>query len=126
MSSVQDEQQDRRFVLLTKGDNSPLDDTSFYPPGTAYLARDDIVEVVKRYVPFVGWITIWLAESVWMRRAFWAGLTVMVVMSNCIKESEAKESSNPLASVHIRCFTTLRISLSYDGFPKLFDSFAHC
>ena len=68
------------YSWLTKGDNNLLDDTSIYPPGIPYLKRENIVGVVKWYVPFIGWIVIFVSENIWMKWILWTGLSTLVIM----------------------------------------------
>lgn len=55
--------------LLTKGDNNMADDTELYARGQDYLERKDIIGSVVAYIPFVGYVTIMLAENPWMKTA---------------------------------------------------------
>lgn len=50
-------------LILTKGDNNPVDDTTMYSEGQAYLRRDEIIGFVRGYVPFLGWIVIILQDT---------------------------------------------------------------
>ena len=40
---------------------------SLYPPGQAYVAREEIVGLVRGYLPCVGWATIALSEYPWLK-----------------------------------------------------------
>ncbi|KAJ5975806.1 hypothetical protein N7481_009513 [Penicillium waksmanii] len=53
--------------ILTKGDNNPVHDRSLYPPGQSFVARKEIVGLVKGYLPFAGWFTIALSEYPWLK-----------------------------------------------------------
>ena len=44
-----------------------LDDTSLYPAGQSYVLREDIVGLVRGYVPYLGWFTIALTEYPWLK-----------------------------------------------------------
>ncbi|KAJ6098405.1 signal peptidase complex catalytic subunit SEC11 [Penicillium canescens] len=57
----------RRQYILTKGDNNPTHDMSLYPLGQAYVAREEIVGLVRGYLPCVGWATIALSEYPWLK-----------------------------------------------------------
>ncbi|KEQ92978.1 hypothetical protein AUEXF2481DRAFT_100186 [Aureobasidium subglaciale EXF-2481] len=66
--------------LLTKGDNNAADDTELYARGQDFLTRKtDVVGSVVGYVPFVGYVTILLAEYPWLKTVMLAfmGLTVV-------------------------------------------------
>lgn len=58
-----------RYGFLTKGDNSPLDDTVLYPLGQRYLFRRDIVGSVKGYVPYVGRLALLFEDTPWVKQA---------------------------------------------------------
>jgi signal peptidase len=53
--------------ILTKGDNNPTHDRSLYPLGQEYVAREEIVGLVRWYLPCVGWATIALSEYPWLK-----------------------------------------------------------
>ncbi|KAG9577138.1 signal peptidase I, partial [Aureobasidium melanogenum] len=66
--------------LLTKGDNNAADDTELYARGQDFLNRKtDVIGSVVGYVPFVGYVTILLAEYPWLKTVMLAfmGLTVV-------------------------------------------------
>jgi len=66
--------------LLTKGDNNAADDTELYARGQDFLNRKtDVVGSVVGYIPFVGYVTILLAEYPWLKTVMLAfmGLTVV-------------------------------------------------
>ena len=43
---------------MTKGDNNAVDDTGLFPIGQPLVDRDEIIGVVKGFVPCLGWIAI--------------------------------------------------------------------
>ncbi|PVI01092.1 putative signal peptidase I [Periconia macrospinosa] len=53
--------------VLTKGDNSPIDDVALYPWGQKFVYREQIIGVVKWYVPWLGWPAIWLQETPYLK-----------------------------------------------------------
>ena len=55
------------FGFLTKGDNSPLDDTVLYPRGHRYLFRRDIVGSVKGYIPYIGQLALVFGDFLWLK-----------------------------------------------------------
>lgn len=57
----------RRQLIVTKGDNNAFDDVSLYPPGRAFIFRDEVVGLVRGYVPFLGWMVIGLQEVLWVK-----------------------------------------------------------
>ena len=58
---------DPRQLIVTKGDNNEFDDVSLYPQGRAFISRDEVVGLVRGYVPFLGWVVIALQEVVWVK-----------------------------------------------------------
>lgn len=55
---------DKKQLLLTKGDNNPMDDLDLYSHRQLYLDREgEIVGSVKAYVPKIGYSTILLTEK---------------------------------------------------------------
>lgn len=55
---------DKKQLLLTKGDNNPVDDLGLYNYNQNYLDKQkDIVGTVKGYFPKVGYVTILLTEN---------------------------------------------------------------
>ncbi|KAF7590289.1 hypothetical protein BBP40_003026 [Aspergillus hancockii] len=52
-----------RQLIMTKGDNNAVDDTPLYPEGQSFVYRENVVGLVRGYVPCVGWISLWLKES---------------------------------------------------------------
>lgn len=55
---------DNKQLLLTKGDNNPMDDLDLYAYKQMYLDRDsEILGTVKGYIPKVGYATILLTEN---------------------------------------------------------------
>ncbi|GAO18716.1 uncharacterized protein UV8b_00019 [Ustilaginoidea virens] len=65
--------------LLTKGDNNNADDTDLYARGQDYLERQDIIGSVVGYFPFVGYVTILLAEHPWLKTVM-LGIMGLLVM----------------------------------------------
>lgn len=57
------------YGFLTKGDNSPLDDTVLYHLGQRRLFRGDIVGSVKGYIPYVGQLALLFGIFPWLKQA---------------------------------------------------------
>lgn len=53
--------------LLTKGDNNAHDDRVLYGSNRLWLERHNVVGVVKVGVPYVGYLSVWLSEFVWLK-----------------------------------------------------------
>ena len=51
------------MFVLTKGDNNPGDDRILYNPGQNFVAPEDIIGRANSYVPYIGWMTVWLMEN---------------------------------------------------------------
>ena len=68
-SSSLDESNHETYGFLTKGDNSPLDDTVLYPLTQRYLYRSDIVGSVKGYIPYLGQLALLLSDFLWLKQA---------------------------------------------------------
>ncbi|BCS29264.1 uncharacterized protein APUU_70834S [Aspergillus puulaauensis] len=49
-------------LILTKGDNNPIDDTVMYPGSQGFLDRGQVLGFVRGYVPFIGWVVIAVQE----------------------------------------------------------------
>jgi signal peptidase len=56
-------------LILTKGDNNLIDDTTLYPEGQDYLPRNQILGFVRGYIPFIGWSVIVLQDPTRLREA---------------------------------------------------------
>lgn len=57
-------QKTNKQLLLTKGDNNPMDDLDLYAHKQMYLERNgEVVGSVKGYIPLVGYVTILLTEN---------------------------------------------------------------
>jgi signal peptidase len=66
--------------LLTKGDNNAGDDTELYAKDQDYLERKDIIGSVVAYMPFVGYVTIMLAEHPWLKTVMLGMMGLFVVL----------------------------------------------
>lgn len=42
-------------------------DVPLYPPGKEFVSRDEVVGLVRGYVPLLGWMVIALQESIWIK-----------------------------------------------------------
>ncbi|KAJ5338658.1 Signal peptidase I [Penicillium brevicompactum] len=67
----------RRQFTLTKGDNNDGDDAPLYPPGQLMVGREEVVGLVKGYLPYVGWLSIGLQESPLVTGALVGGLLLL-------------------------------------------------
>ncbi|KAK6197934.1 signal sequence processing protein [Scheffersomyces amazonensis] len=55
-------------LLLTKGDNNPVDDLGLYAKKQMYLnQKTDLVGTVKAYLPKLGYVTILISENVYFK-----------------------------------------------------------
>ena len=68
---------DGMYGFLTKGDNSPFDDTMLYPLQQRYLSRSDIVGSVRGHIPYVGQLTLLLGDVPCLKQALLVVSTVL-------------------------------------------------
>ncbi|KAK4175527.1 putative signal peptidase complex catalytic subunit SEC11C [Triangularia setosa] len=63
-------------LLLTKGDNNELNDLvgMMYSDGQEYISQRDIVGFVRGYIPFLGWVVIFLQEPIRVIEGVWSHL----------------------------------------------------
>lgn len=54
---------DNKLLILTKGDNNMLDDTSLYGTAGEWIEEDRIIGKSYAYVPRLGYLTILLSET---------------------------------------------------------------
>lgn len=74
---------DKKQLLLTKGDNNPLDDLDLYAYKQMYLDREaEVVGSVKGYFPIVGYITILITENQTFKYALLAILGISSLLQN--------------------------------------------
>ncbi|KAK7470127.1 Signal peptidase complex catalytic subunit [Stygiomarasmius scandens] len=57
--------------MLTKGDNNPVDDLDLYE-GLEWLEKKHIVGKVSGYIPYVGYITIYLVSARSIEARLWS------------------------------------------------------
>ncbi|KAK2750562.1 Signal peptidase complex catalytic subunit SEC11-like protein 2 [Colletotrichum kahawae] len=48
----------RERLILTKGDNNEINDVAIYPFGQTHVRQDQVVGLVRGYIPYVGQLTI--------------------------------------------------------------------
>ena len=48
---------------MTKGDNNEINDIPLYPQGRSSVYREEVIGVVRGYVPYVGRITLMMKEN---------------------------------------------------------------
>ena len=53
----------RRQLILTKGDNNEVEDTPLYPAERSSVYREEVVGLVRGYIPYIGWPILALKES---------------------------------------------------------------
>ncbi|KAJ7628622.1 putative signal peptidase [Roridomyces roridus] len=63
-------------LLLTKGDNNPVDDTQLYG-GLEYLERKHIVGKVRGFLPYIGYVTIAMNDFPRLKYALLGGLGLL-------------------------------------------------
>lgn len=68
--------------LLTKGDNNSEDDISLYAPGQSYLERrEDVVGIVKGFMPLVGMVTLAMNDYPWLRYILLGGMGLTALIN---------------------------------------------
>lgn len=65
---------------MTKGDNNNITDLVLYPPGQTYVHREQIVGLVKGYIPCVGRITIAFRDTPWLKLLAIIGALLLSVL----------------------------------------------
>lgn len=70
-------------LLLTKGDNNPVDDLGLYAYNQMYLnSETDLLGTVKGYFPLVGYVTILITENVYFKYALLGFMGLTTLLSN--------------------------------------------
>jgi signal peptidase len=72
----------RKYYLLTKGDNNPIDDRGLYPRGQVWIHHQDILGFITGYCPYVGYVTIVMNDYPLVKYAVLLFLGITVLMSN--------------------------------------------
>lgn len=72
----------RKYYLLTKGDNNPVDDRGLYPVGQLWIHKDDILGFIEAYCPYVGYVTIMMNDHPYLKYAVLGILGLSVLLSN--------------------------------------------
>jgi signal peptidase len=73
---------DRKFYLLTKGDNNHIDDRGLYPQGQTWIHRQDVLGFIEAYCPYVGYVTIMMNDYPPLKYAVLLTLALTVLFSN--------------------------------------------
>jgi len=69
----------RNQLLLTKGDNNPVDDIDLYK-GISWLERRHIVGKVRGFLPYIGYITIAMNDFPQLKYALLGGLGLLALI----------------------------------------------
>ncbi|EMR11310.1 signal peptidase I [Pneumocystis murina B123] len=67
--------------VLTKGDNNRYDDIQLYSHNQMYIDREDIIGVVKGFVPYLGWITLALNDFPKLKYCIIGGMGLMTLIN---------------------------------------------
>ncbi|KAI2638975.1 putative signal peptidase [Hypomontagnella submonticulosa] len=89
-------------LVMTKGDNNDHTDVALYPPGQTYVYRDQIIGLVRAYVPYVGWLSILSSEIPWLKQVIILGLLIVMLL-----QTIRKGDSHVGDSQHLRQLTIL-------------------
>ncbi|KAF9872783.1 signal peptidase I [Colletotrichum karsti] len=68
-------------LILTKGDNNDETDEIMYPPGRTHVFREEIIGLVRGFVPYLGCITIAVREVPWLKPVLAVGLFMLSAFS---------------------------------------------
>lgn len=66
-------------LVLTKGDNNPVDDVDLYQ-GLKYLERKHIVGKVRGFLPYIGYVTIAMNDFPQLKYAVLGGLGLLALI----------------------------------------------
>lgn len=55
---------ENRQMILTKGDNNDIDDRFMYLPERPFALREEVIGLVRGYVPKMGWASLILQGAV--------------------------------------------------------------
>lgn len=68
--------------LLTKGDNNDEDDIALYAPGQSYLERrEDVIGIVKGFMPLVGMVTLLMNDYPMFRYLLLGGMGLTALIN---------------------------------------------
>ena len=73
---------ERKFYLLTKGDNNPLDDRALYPNRQVWIHQQDLLGFIEAYCPYIGYVTILMNDYPLLKFALLGVLGLSVFFSN--------------------------------------------
>ena len=73
---------ERKYYLLTKGDNNPLDDRALYPNRQVWIHQQDLLGFIEAYCPYVGYVTILMNDYPLLKFALLGALGLSVFFSN--------------------------------------------
>ncbi|KAG5440700.1 hypothetical protein PCK2_000288 [Pneumocystis canis] len=77
---IQERHGDSVQKVLTKGDNNRYDDLELYLKNQTYLTRDNIIGVVKGFLPYVGWITLAMNDFQKLKYSLIIGMGIMTLI----------------------------------------------
>jgi signal peptidase I len=70
---------DGEQFILTKGDNNDADDRGLYNEGQMYISRQDIMGIIKAYLPYLGILTIIMNDYPQIKIIFIGVLALLVI-----------------------------------------------
>lgn len=80
---LREHQNSEKQLLLTKGDNNPVDDLGLYAKKQAYLNTNrDLVGTVIGYLPKLGYVTILITENVYFKYGLLGLMGISSLLSN--------------------------------------------
>lgn len=73
---------ERKYYLLSKGDNNSVDDRGLYPRGQLWIHKEDVLGWIEAYCPYVGYVTILMNDNPPLKYAVLFILALTVLLSN--------------------------------------------
>ncbi|CAG9328503.1 unnamed protein product [Blepharisma stoltei] len=74
-------EEDDDYYILTKGDNNKVNDRGLYTPGQLFIQKKDLLGRTWFYIPYVGIITIWLADYPILKYLLIGGMVIIGLTS---------------------------------------------
>jgi len=74
------QKEDGSLKILTKGDNNSVNDRGLYAKGQYWLDKKDIVGRARGFVPYVGWLTIFMNDFPNLKYIVLATLGLFVIL----------------------------------------------
>ena len=73
---------EKKYYLLTKGDNNQIDDRGLYPRDQVWIHKQDVLGFIQAYCPYVGYVTILMNDYPFLKFCVIGILGLTVLFSN--------------------------------------------